>query len=121
MARTTPVLLVLDDVHWADRPTLQLMTHLAGLDLGRLLLVAAHRDGERPDGPLVETLGALHRTAALTRISLPGLTSQHAAEVMAVIAGGRPDDAAVHLADTVREETNGNPFYLTEMFCRLSN
>ena len=68
LARTAPVLLILDDLHWADRTTLQLMTYLCWLNLGRLLFVGAHRDSERPDGPLVETLSGLHRNADVTRV-----------------------------------------------------
>ena len=119
LARTAPVLVVLDDLHWADRPTLQLMTYLAGLDLGRVLFVGAHRDSERPDGPLIETLGALHRDAAVTPIALPGLTPQQAVAVMAAIVRREPDDAAVHLALRLHQQTNGNPFYLTEMLRHL--
>ena len=74
------------------------MTYLAGLDLGRVLFVGAHRDSERPDGPLVETLGGLHRNAEVTRVALHGLTAQQAVAVMAAIAGGSLMIAAVELA-----------------------
>jgi predicted ATPase len=113
------VLVVLDDLHWADRPTLQLLTHLTGLRLGRIMFVGAHRHSERPDGPLVETLGIFHRIAAITRVALHGITPQQAVEVVVAIAGREPDDAAVHLADVLHQETAGNPFYLTEMLRHL--
>ncbi|HEX2805325.1 MAG TPA: BTAD domain-containing putative transcriptional regulator, partial [Kineosporiaceae bacterium] len=119
LARTAPVLMVLDDLHWADRPTLQLLRHVAGINVGRVLLVGAHRDSERPDGPLVETLGALHRDTAITRVGLRGVTEAHAVTVMAGIAGLEPDDAAGRLAHLLHHETAGNPFYLTEMLRHL--
>ncbi|HEY5878587.1 MAG TPA: BTAD domain-containing putative transcriptional regulator [Nakamurella sp.] len=119
LARSAPVLVVLDDLHWADRLTLQLLTHLTGLRLGRIMFVGAHRHSERPDGPLVETLGTFHRIAAITRVALHGITPQQAVEVMGAIAGREPDDAAVHLAEVLHQETAGNPFYLTEMLRHL--
>ncbi len=119
LARTAPVLVVLDDLHWADRPTLQLVTYLAGLDLGRVLIVGAHRDSERPDGPLIKTLGESHRDAAIIPLALPGLTAQQAVAVMSGIVQREPDDLAVQLAHRLREQTNGNPFFLTEMMRHL--
>jgi DNA-binding SARP family transcriptional activator len=119
LARTAPVLMILDDLHWADRPTLALLRHVAGVNLGRVLLVGAHRNSERPDGPLVGTLGALHRDAAITRVVLRGVTEAHAVAVMACIAGLEPDDAAGRLARLLHHETAGNPFYLTEMLRHL--
>jgi len=119
LARTGPVLIVLDDLHWADRTTLQLMTHLTGLNLGSLLIVGAHRDSERADGPLVEMLSTLHRNAAATRVTLRGLTPEQGQTVMATIVGSEPDDTAVDLVHRVHGETQGNPFYLTELLRHL--
>ena len=119
LAGTAPVLMVLDDLQWADRPTLQLLLHLTELDLGRILLVGAHRDSERSDGPLMEALGALHRHARITRIVLSGLTRRQGAGLMAAVAGLQPDDTAGELADLLHQETGGNPFYLSEMLRHL--
>jgi DNA-binding SARP family transcriptional activator len=119
LARHTPVLVILDDLHWADRPTLGLLRHLAGLDLGRVLVVGAHRDSERPDGPLVEMLGSLHRDPAVTRIALRGLAPACAEAVLAAVAGRRPDESGAALARRLHGDTDGNPFYLTEMLRHL--
>jgi DNA-binding SARP family transcriptional activator len=110
LAGRTPVLVILDDLHWADRPTLQLLRHVAGINVGRVLFVGAHRDSEGPDGPLVEFLGALHHEAAITRISLHGLTESDATAVMASVTGMDPDHAAGRLARLLHHETAGNPF-----------
>ena len=83
------------------------------------MFVGAHRDSEHLDGPLVETLGTLHRNAAITRVALHGITPQQAVKLMGAIAGREPDDAAVHLADVLHHETAGNPFFLTEMLRHL--
>ena len=113
------MLLILDDLHWGDRTTLQLMTYLCGLDLGRVLFVGAHRDSERPDGPLVETLGGLHRNADVTRVALHGLTPQHVVALMTAVTGREPDEMAVELAHLLHQQSAGNPFYLTEMLRHL--
>ena len=119
LARTAPVLLILDDLHWADRTTLQLMTYLCWLNLGRVLFVGAHRGSERPDGPLVETLGGLHRNADVTRVALHGLTAQHVVALMTAVTGREPDDRAVELAHLLHQQSAGNPFYVTEMLRHL--
>ena len=119
MAGRTPVIVILDDLQWADRPTLQLLRHLAGLPLGRVLLVGAHRDTERPAGPLVEMLGALPGQATVTRITPRGLTLPQAVALMASTAGREPDEAGGALAGVLHREADGNPFYLMEMFEHL--
>ena len=59
----TPVVLVLDDLHWADKPSLQLLRHVvANTASARLLLLGTYRDAELSVAhPLTEALGALHR------------------------------------------------------------
>ena len=119
LARQSPVMVILDDLQWADRPTLQLLAHLAGLPLGRVLLVGVHRDSERPSGPLVEMLGALPGQATITRIALRGLTLSQAVALMAATAGRDPDEAGGTLAGVLHREADGNPFYLVELFEHL--
>ncbi len=103
-------------MQWADRPTLQLLRHLAGLPLGRVLLVGVHRDSERLVGPLVEMLGALPSQATITRITPRGLTVSQAVALMTATAGREPDAAGGTLAGVLHREADGNPFYLVEMF-----
>ena len=108
-------MVILDDLHWADRPTLLLVRHLAGLRLTRVLLVGAYRDPGQPDGPLIETLGALARQQTVIRIDPPRLSPAHAVALLAAAAGGDPDEAGSRLAEFLHHETEGNPFYLVEM------
>ncbi len=103
-------------MQWADRPTLQLLRHLAGLPLGRVLLVGVHRDSERLVGPLVEMLGALPSQATITRITPRGLTVSQVVALMTATAGREPDAAGGTLAGVLHREADGNPFYLVEMF-----
>ena len=86
-------MVILDDLHWADRPTLLLVRHLAGLRLTRVLLVGAYRDPGQPDGPLIETLGALARQQTVIRIDPPRLSPADAVALLAAAAGGDPDEA----------------------------
>jgi hypothetical protein len=110
LALQSLVMVILDDLQWADRPTLQLLAHQAGLPLGRVLLVGVHRDSERPSGPLVEMLGALPGQATVTRIALRGLTLSQAVALMAATAGRDPDEAGGTLAGVLHREADGNPF-----------
>ena len=67
-----PILLVLEDAHWADGPTLGLLRHLArGGARARLLLLATFRDTDVPDA-LGETLADLRRSEDVVRLSWPG-------------------------------------------------
>ena len=82
-AGASPVLLVLEDVHWADAPTLLLLRHLvrAGAD-ARMLIVATYRDsaGEVTPG-LADTLVDVSRTEGVVRIRLGGLTDAEVGRV----------------------------------------
>jgi DNA-binding SARP family transcriptional activator len=113
-----PVLLVLDDLHWADRPTLQLLRHvLRAQDHAPLLIVGTSRDGETaPDHPLVELLADLRRDRLLHTLSLSGLDEPGVAALMTSQAGREASSALVH---TVFEETDGNPFFVEEVVRHL--
>ncbi len=116
--RRTPVLLVLEDVHWADVPSLLLVRHLvrAGAE-ARMLLVATYRDVEA-DVPaeLSETLVAVGRTEGVVRVRLGGLSGGEVAEFVRLAAGTA---ASAEMAATIEELTEGNPFFVTELWREL--
>jgi DNA-binding CsgD family transcriptional regulator/tetratricopeptide (TPR) repeat protein len=99
-----PVVLVLEDVHWADDATLDSITVLGRrIETLPALVVATHRSGEAPPGhPLHAALGAVPGEA-LTLLNLAPLS----AGAVAALAG---DDG-----DAVYAATGGNPFYVTEL------
>ncbi|RVW09463.1 transcriptional regulator [Prescottella agglutinans] len=100
-----PVAVVLDDLHWADAATLELLG--GGVDVrAPILVVAAYRAEESER--LTEALGSLARTAPL-RLDLPGLNATAVAEL--VRAECEADDATVA---GIAERTGGNPFYVRE-------
>jgi predicted ATPase len=102
-----PVVLLLDDLHWADVSTLVTLRHVARTAVRRrLLLVVAYRSGEAgPD--LVDMLGALRAEAEVTTIHLRGL----AADPLRRMLGGLADAlVSAGLAGAIQRETRGNPF-----------
>ncbi len=105
-----PTLLLLEDVHWADEATLEMLRYLGRrLDGLPLLVLATFRDDEvSASHPLTMILGDLATSPGVTRISLPPLT---VAGVQQLIdqAGSGLDPGRVH------SNTGGNPFYVTEL------
>ena len=96
VSRRRPVLLVLEDAHWADVPTLGLLRHLARAGgRARLLLLATFRDTEAdvPDA-LSETLADLRRSDDVVRLRLAGLSGDEVDRVRAPRRGRRADAAS---------------------------
>ncbi|THC46520.1 ATP-binding protein [Streptomyces sp. A1499] len=111
-AQHRPVLVVLEDVHWADPASVALLEFAAQhVSLERVLIVATCRlvEVERPDHCLRDRLRSL--TARSTTLTLTGLGADDVAELMRRTAGGTPDGELV--ADVLRR-TGGNPFFVQE-------
>ena len=112
------VLLVLDDLHWADKPTLLLLKHVTRALRGSpLMVLGTYRQGELSRShPLAQVLADLRREQLVQRISLRGLAEAEVAELVgAWDAPQRPD-----LARAVFAETEGNPFFVEEVLRHLS-
>ena len=112
--RDRTVLLVLDDLHWADTPSLRLLEFLAPeLADSRLLLVGTYRANELSrQHPLSDALGGLARVPHATRIHLAGLTAEEVHEFIAAATGTRPP---AWLASSLHSQTEGNPLFLREI------
>jgi class 3 adenylate cyclase len=115
------VLLVIDDLHWADKASLQLLKHLcASHRLPRLMVLGTYRDSELSAGnPLSDTLASVGREANVERIDLVGLADVEILRMMERVAGHEMDQEGVDLAHAVRRETEGNPFFTTELLRHL--
>jgi len=114
LAAERPPVLVLDDVHWADGSSLDLLAAAAevGAELPALV-VATFRDEEAVAGsPLARALGALARGRAVERITLAGLDADDVGRLTAALVGHdvSPADTAALAA-----RTGGNPFFVTEL------
>ena len=115
----TPLLLVLEDVHWADASTLQLMRHLvrSGAE-ARMLLVATYRDAEaQQPAELADMLVDVGRTEGVTRIRLGELSEAEIEEFVRLAAGVDP---APELTRAVCDLTGGNAFLVTELWRTLA-
>ena len=114
VAADAPLLLVLDDLHWADKPSLLLLQHLAR-ELAHLpiLVVGTYRDTDLVrTHPLSESLAALNRDPGFTRLPLRGLSDTEVAQYIRTAANVEPDPP---LLARIVEETEGNPFFLAEV------
>jgi tetratricopeptide (TPR) repeat protein len=112
-----PVVLFLDDIQWADTPTLLLLRHLAAADLRlRLTIVATFRSTELDDEhPLAKLLADLHREPDVTRLELGGLQAEAVAELAREATGHELDSAGLDAAHTLQRRTSGNAFFVTEI------
>ena len=106
-----PVVLVLDDLHWAAKPTLLLLRHLLRFgDRARVQIVGTYRSTDLDRShPLAAMLADLHRDGTATRISLSGLDED---DVSAYVAKAGYDDE--ELGHALASVTGGNPFFLIE-------
>ena len=125
LARTsaiTPLLLVLDDLHWADAGTVDLLRHVLAADRPlRLLVVGAFRDADvGADDPLAVALAALHRERGVARLPLRGLGDDELLAFLELNAGHEMDDDGLALRDALSAETDGNPFFVGELLRHLS-
>jgi class 3 adenylate cyclase/tetratricopeptide (TPR) repeat protein len=118
-----PVLLVLDDLQWAARPTLLLLRHVlrSAEPAARLLVLCTYRDTEVGRAhPLSELLVELRRLDSVDRISLSGLAQPAVVAFLARAAGQELGDERDALARVVHRETEGNPLFVQEVVRHLT-
>jgi len=115
-----PIVLVLDDLHWADRPSLLLLEFLARqLDGSRILVIGTYRDDETtPESALGESLARLARMASFQRQPLTGLPSKDVGSFVQQETGFTPPEA---LLNAIHAHTEGNPFFLGEVIRYLAD
>jgi class 3 adenylate cyclase/tetratricopeptide (TPR) repeat protein len=116
-----PVLLVLDDLQWATKPTLLLLRHiLHASHQARQLLIATYRDTEVGEQhPLKALLADLRRRGAVDRLPVSGFDASDVASFMEQTAGHGLDPDEFELAQAIYQETEGNPFFVRELWRHL--
>jgi hypothetical protein len=114
------LVVVLDDLQWADGPSLKLLEFVAAdLRHARLLVVATYRDTEvRRGHPFFATLASLSREPLTRRLRLPGLSAPDCTRYVALAGAAAAGDA---LGTELHRETNGNPFFLGEIVRLLAS
>ncbi|MDQ6858701.1 MAG: AAA family ATPase [Chloroflexota bacterium] len=118
-AREAPVLVVLEDLHWADETSLELLQHLAReLRDARVLILATYRSDEmHRRHPLLRTLAELQRQRLVTEIQLKRLTPDETGELIrATFAASDPGvKVSPEFRDAVYARSEGNPFFTEEL------
>jgi DNA-binding SARP family transcriptional activator/type II secretory pathway predicted ATPase ExeA len=115
ISRLHPLLLVADDVHWADTETLHLLRRLARVaPESRVLVLAGVRDPGEEIGPtLAETLADLSRLDGVIRLRLGNLNDEEVGAFLRASAGAEPTE---DLVAAIRELTDGTPLLVCELW-----
>ena len=110
-AASGPLVLVLDDLHLADRNTLGLLARVARGAAGeRLLVLGAYRDADAVGTPLLGAIADLRRDCEVERVAIEGLS----VDEVAALLDGTEDARRIH------DRTDGNPFYVRELARHLA-
>ena len=117
--RSRPLLFVLDDLHWADKPTLLALRHLLRHeDPARLLVLGLIRDVDvGADHPLVELIADLRRERRFDRLAVEGLDESETDALVSARLDAAPSAAFVR---GLRAKTEGNPFFIEEALRSLA-
>jgi DNA-binding CsgD family transcriptional regulator len=113
------LVLVLEDLHWADRSTRELLAYLfRSLQRARVLIAATYRaDDIHRRHPLRPFLAETDRLRTVDRVELDRFTHDEVRRQLAAILGVEPEDAVV---DQVFARSDGNPFFVEELACTLT-
>jgi DNA-binding SARP family transcriptional activator len=119
LSESSSVLIVIDDLQWADRPTLMLLRHLArALRPGRLSIIGAYRTAERWSDGFSAALASLRHERLIAQIEVGGLPEREATRLVGLRSGQAP---SADFADALYAETEGNPFFIEEMLGHLQD
>jgi DNA-binding SARP family transcriptional activator len=117
LSRQCPLILFIDDLHWADQATLTLLQYLARhVTRGRILLIGAYRT-EDLNEPLTNTMRSLKQEGLLSRITLRRLTLGEVVTLIREMAG--MESGGERFSRRLYQETEGNPFFIFEVIRSL--
>ncbi len=119
ISASVPVLIVLDDLQWADRPTLMLLRHLARAPRAQgLSIIGVYRSTERSSEGFATSLASLRHDRLVTQVDLLGLPERDAGRLVALRVGRPPTE---DFAQALYAETEGNPFFIEEILRHLED
>ncbi|MGA9858764.1 MAG: AAA family ATPase, partial [Solirubrobacteraceae bacterium] len=119
ISASVPVLIVLDDLHWADRPTLLLLRHLArSPHNARVSILGAYRAVDHWSEGFEAALAGLRRERLMVGMEISGLGESEAMELVRLRAGGTPSLGFVR---ALYRETEGNPLFIEEIVRHLAD
>lgn len=118
-AASRPCLLILDDLHWIEKPTVLMLRHVLRAAVGApLLVLVVYRDVEVVEAhPLRGLLTELRSESRTTSVELEGLTADASTELIRTIAG----EGGAGRAPDLHQQTGGNPLFLGELVRHLSD
>ena len=121
LAGRAPLVLFLDDLHWADAGTASLLRSLAAApEPARLLVVGTLRSDElSPSHPMGQAVAAFRRVPAVVRVQLDGLGGADVADLVDRWTGAGTGAGVARLAEDLVAETGGNAFFVTEVIRHL--
>ncbi|MEX2457424.1 MAG: AAA family ATPase [Actinomycetota bacterium] len=121
VASATPVVLFLDDLHWADRPTLQLLQHvLRTRSASPIVIIGTYRETDLSrTRPLAEALVDFRREGGFERIALQGLAEEEILALLTGVAAHEIGGTGRALARALQQTTEGNPFFIEQILGNL--
>lgn len=117
LAQRAPVMVLLDDLHWADQPSLALLQHvLRNTQDDRLLIVGTYRDTDLARAnEFADALATLGRAATIEHLAVGGLDATELTGLVEAAMGADGGEHIAALADALRDETSGNAFFASEL------
>ncbi len=117
--RRGPMAVVFEDLHWGDEPTLLLLQHLAqAFSSMPILVIGTYRDVElEVTRPFAKVLESMLRQHVATRLMLRRLPASGVEEMLGAMSGQKPPPSLVRV---IHHETEGNPFFVAEVFQHLA-
>jgi DNA-binding CsgD family transcriptional regulator/tetratricopeptide (TPR) repeat protein len=118
VAAVRPMVVIADDLHWADSQTLALLRHIArSAEPARLLIIGTFRDtDDEITDPLASCLADLRRVDAVGRLRLAGLDRAHITRFLAELIGHELDEGLLALSRALADRSGGNAFYVSELW-----
>lgn len=121
VAEQQPVVLIFDDLHWADEPSALLLRYIMRvIRSARVLIVGAYRDTDLDaDSPFEGALRDLQRERLARRISLRRLSSRETASIIAGLLDASRSEVDPGVIETIQHESEGVPFFIEELVLHL--